>query len=195
MALFLVTAPSVEPVTLIETKLHLRVDHDADDALINTLILTARQTVESLTHRALITQTWDDKRDEFPCDESWWLLKPPVSSVTSVTYTATDGTSTTWSTSLYTTDLPSGPQARLGRIVPAYGQYYPTTRSVVNAATVRYVCGYGTTADTVPAPLIAAMKMLIGTWYDPARASVNVGNIVTVIPQTVDWLVWPYKAF
>ena len=193
MALSLVTGPAVEPVTLPELKRQCRVDHDDDDGLLQALGRAAREHAESFTHRPLITQTWDDKRDGFPCSV-WEVPLAPVSSVTSVTYVATDGTSTTWSSALYTTDLPSGPTAERARITPIYGGYFPTTRDVLNAATVRFVAGYGATAASVPSAIKAAIKLLVGHWY-MTREAVNVGNIVTVVPLAVESLLWPYKSF
>lgn len=198
MALFLVTGPPAAPVSLADAKAHLKVDDAADDALIEGLIDAAREYVETFTHRAIMTQTWDLKLDEFPCSsEAIEIPMPPAVSVTSVTYIATDGTSTVWSSALYTTDLPAGPHARKGRIYPIYATYYPVTRSVPNAVTVRFVAGYGATAATcaVPASIIAAMKILIGTWYGPGRESVNIGNLVSEIPSTVNALLWPFKSF
>lgn len=196
MSLFLVTAPEVEPVTAAEAKLHLRVDGSDEDELITALIVAAREYVENFTHRALIYQTWDLKLDGFPCwNEAIWLPKAPASSVTSVTYVDANGVTQTWSSSLYTTDFPTGVQARRGRIVPAYGQYFPDTRRVINAVTVQFVAGYGASGSAVPAGLKSAMKILIGTWFGPGRQGVQVGNIVNVIPQTVDSLLWPFKSF
>jgi len=194
MALSLVTGPLTEPVTLAEAKRHLRVEVDDDNGLIASLITAARQYVETYTHRALVAQTWDLKLDGFPSsvEDSLWLPFPPVSSVTSVTYVATDGTSTTWTASLYTTDLPFGPMARAGRLVPAYGESYPTTRGVINAVTVRFVCGY--TAVALPESLRAGLKLLIAHWYDQ-RNPINVGHVVSEIPRTIDALLWPYKSF
>ena len=194
MTLTEVTAPATEPVTLAEAKLHLRVDTNDENDLVTALITAAREYAETFTHRALITQTWDLKRDEFPSGDPIWLPKAPAVSVTSITYTDSAGTAQTWSSTLYTTDLPTGPWARRGRIVPGYGETYPSTRTVPNAVVVRFVAGYGA-ATAVPASIKAAMKILIGTWFGPGREHVNIGNIVTVVPQTVDALLWPYKAF
>lgn len=193
------TAPALEPVSLADAKLHLRVDVADDDALIDQLIRAAREHAETFTHRALITSTWDLKLDAFPCDGVIWLPKPPLVSVTSITYVDTAGVSQTWSSALYTVDAPSGPMARHGRVVPVYAEVFPSTRSVVNAVTVRYVAGYGATAalaaPLVPASVKAAIKILVATWYGPGRQAVTVGSTTAVIPLTVEALLWPYKAF
>lgn len=192
MTLSLVTGPTVEPVSLAAAKLHLRVDADDDNGLIQALIMAARQHVESYTRRQLITQTWDYQIDAFPCGE---IVVPlaPVSSVTSITYLDTTGATQTWSSSNYRTDLPSGPWAQRARIEPAYGVSYPSTYGVMNAVTVRCVSGYGSTAASVPAPLVAAMKLLIKHWYD-LREPVVVGS-VTSVPMSVDALLWPFKVW
>lgn len=171
MALSLVTAPTSEPVSLTDAKLWIKVDATAEDDLISGLIVSARDYAETFTHRAFPLQAWDLKLDSFPDDgEPIWLPKSPAVSVTSITYTAQDGTSTTWSSTLYTTDLPTGPTARMGCIVPAYGQVYPSTRDVPSAVTVRFVAGYAGTALSV-----ASLTQSGGT----ATATVTAGHGMT----------------
>ncbi len=195
MALSLVIAPAIEPITLVEAKLHLRVDSVDEDNLIDGLRVTANEHVEDVTHRAGIARTYDYKVNGFP---GWYcpieLPKPPLISVTSVTYIDAAGVSQTWSAALYT--VLNAADAQLpGSIVPIYGGSYPATRDVPNAVTVRFVAGYGTTAETVPGRWKSAMKILIAHWFDPGRDAVNVGHIVTEVPRTVDALLWPLKAF
>lgn len=196
MALFEVTAPTTEPVSLVEAKAHLRVDVADDDTLITALIVAARQTAETYTHRAIPAQTWDLKLDSFfdrdyYADGAIWLPKPPVSSITSVTYLDGAGASQTWAaTTGWLSDLPSGPWARRARIYPAYAVQYPATYGVPNAVTIRFVAGY----TTVPEGLKAAMKLLMGNWYQH-RESVIVGTIAQELPSTVAALLWPFKAF
>lgn len=207
MSLTLVTGPATEPLTLSDAKLHLRVDAPDEDALIDILIRAARETVESYTHRALITQTWDYKLDGFPLGWSTidfdtrhvdsgaiWLPNPPLVSVTSVSYVDSNGTTQTWASSNYTVDNPQGPHARMGRIVPAWSIYYPVTRSVPNAVTVRYVAGYGN-ASAVPSSIKAAMKLLIGNWWLNREAGQIVRGSADVLPFGLEMLLWPYKAF
>lgn len=190
----LATAPATEPLTATEAKLHLRVDHTTDDDLITSLIVAARQHCENFTGRALITQTWDLKLDAFPSlGEPIRLVKPPVSSVTSVTYVDADGATQTWTSSLYRTDLPAGTWAQAGRIEPAHGESYPEIRQVSNAVTVRCVHGYGAAA-TVPDAIKAAMKLLIGHWYEN-RESVIVGATAMPVPMAVDALLVPFKVY
>ncbi|AEC22290.1 hypothetical protein PT7_P054 (plasmid) [Pusillimonas sp. T7-7] len=59
------TAATTEPVTLAEAKLHLRVDIDAEDALIGSLITAAREHVELVTGRALadVSYSWTPEGD------------------------------------------------------------------------------------------------------------------------------------
>jgi uncharacterized phiE125 gp8 family phage protein len=194
MSLSLVTAPASEPITTAVAKLHLRVDSSTDDALIDTLCAAAREYVETGTRRKCITQTWDLKLNCFPgWDQALHLPFPPVSSVTSITYIAPDGTSTVWSSALYTTDLAAGPKAQMARIVPVYGQSWPQTRGVINAVVVRFVCGYANAA-AVPGGMLAAMKLLIGHWY-ANRESVVVGSTPAEVQQGVESLIWQYKAW
>ena len=194
--LSLVTAPAVEPVTLLEAKSHVREETADNDALILTLIKAAREHVETFTRRALITQTWDLKLDAFPCGYLGRLTLPmaPVSAVSSISYLDTSGATQTWSSAYYRAVLFAGPKAPRSYIEPAYGYSYPSTLDVSAAATVRFVCGYGTDPSTVPAGVKAAIKLLVGHWFEN-RAAVNVGNLVTDLPRGVDALLWPYRSF
>jgi len=195
MALSLVTAPATEPLTLDEALSHLRVDAGDENDLVGTLIVAAREFCENFTHRAFITQTWDLKASCFPWGgDPIWVPKPPLISVTSITSVDTAGATQTWSSALYTVDALAGPKARMGAIVPNYGEIYPPTRAVVNAVTVRFVAGYGA-ASAVPASVKAAMKLLIGNWWMNREAAAIVRASADVLPLGVDALLWPFKAF
>ena len=58
MTSYLIAGPGEEPVSLAEAKLYARVDGNDEDALVGALVAAARLHVESLTGRALVTQTW-----------------------------------------------------------------------------------------------------------------------------------------
>jgi hypothetical protein len=113
--------------------------------------------------------------------------------VTSISYVDTNGTTQTWSAALYQTDLPSGRKRRARESSRPMRSTTRSTRGVYNAVTVRFVAG---TRPRRPCPfgLKAAIKMLVAHWY-ARREPVNIGNLVTPIPLTIDSLLWPYKSF
>jgi len=72
----------VEPITLDEAKLHLKVDSADDNALISALIIAARDLAERETKRVFITQTWHLFRDDSPVE--FEIPKPPLQSLKSI---------------------------------------------------------------------------------------------------------------
>lgn len=165
-------APASEPLELDAVKLHLRVEHTADDDLITALIQAAREQAESYTGRALIAQTWvlTDTAPSDPLSLPRW----PVLSITSITDNAV-------ATSAYTAYL--GDDAQL---VPAGGW----SGTVV----VTYTAGYGLDGDSVPAALKQWMLLQIGQWYENREGTAVVGAGST--PQRlpfVDALLSPYR--
>ena len=170
----LITPPSEEPLALAEAKSHLRVENTDDDALITALIVAAREQAESITARALCTQTWELVLDAFP--EACVLRHSPVQSVTSVDYLDTDGASQ----SLNLLDTILDKDNTPGYLVPAYGKAWPATYCVPNAVRVRYVSGYGAAAD-VPQSIKTWMLMAIAT-FDAQRASFISGQSPSALP-------------
>ncbi|OQY26232.1 MAG: hypothetical protein B6244_14130 [Candidatus Cloacimonetes bacterium 4572_55] len=129
--------PTVEPVSLTEAKLHLRVDHNDDDVLIAGLIQSARQSCENYEGKSYCVRTYTLKMDSLfdVC-----LPYPPLISVDSITYIDDDGDTQTLSTDIYDIDTHSDP----GYIYLAYNQTWPMTRSELNAVTITYKSGYMT---------------------------------------------------
>lgn len=190
MSLELVTAPAVEPISLQEAKDHLKVDSTDEDALIEALIQGARQHVDGRDGwlgRQLITATWDLTLQTFPATDFILLPLPPIQSVTSITYTDTDGDSQTFASSKWSlsNDLNWRPRVDL-----AYGETWPSTRTEADTVVVRFVSGYGVQAD-VPAPIRAGMLLLIAHWYEHRSAGESVN--ITEVPRTVDALLEPYR--
>ena len=169
----LVTGPAVEPITIDEAKLHLRVDAFEDDYTINSLVKCARQYVEIVTGLALITQTWDQYLQDWPCNGEIILRRSPLISVASVNVKDTAGTETAVASTVYIVDANQDPP----RIVEAYGQTWPsTTLYPASPIRIRFTAGHGATAASVPEPLRAAMLLLIGHWFK-FREAVLAGNM------------------
>jgi len=195
--LTLVTAPTIEPVTLDEAQAHLRLDQNVDDVLVETLIQAAREIAEAHTRRAIMLQTWDWKLDGFPACEPWELPKAPLLSVTSISYVDANGTTQTWSSSNYTVLAPAGARCLPGTVSLGYGVTYPVPRSQPNAVTVRYTCGYSSSATAataraaVPAAIKAAMLLTIGELY-ARRENAVVGTIINEVPLSAARLLAPY---
>ena len=84
MGLTIVTAPTIEPVTVAETREHLRIDEDDEDALLTTFIEIARDYCEGYQNRAYITQTWDLWLDDFP-DSPFKIPFPPLTGQAEIT--------------------------------------------------------------------------------------------------------------
>ena len=159
------SAPATEPLSLTEAKLHLHFDDDvtAEDTLLTTLISVARSMVEQFTGRALITQTWEMYLDNFPNANFIKLPFGKLQSVTSITTTDSTGEETVLTaTTQYLVNADSDP----GRIVLPYAESWPSLEPYpVNPIKIIFICGYGA-AGTVPDPLKAAMKLIIGDLYE-----------------------------
>jgi len=182
------TAPTVEPLSLMEAQEHLRLDVDDDAGLVTRLIKTAREFCESYQNRAFLTQTWYLWLDEWP--DYFEIPLPPLISVTAVTYYNTSNVMATVSAADYYVDSNSEP----GEIHLAYGKYWPTTTlREKNGICVEFVCGYGATPSTVPQVVIQAMLLLIGHWYENREALSE--KPLSSIPMAVDSLLWQNRCF
>ena len=188
MTLKLITAPATEPITLAEAKAHLRCGDD-EDALINALIVAAREAAEHELGRALVTQTWERVVDAFPAVELE-LGMPPVQSITSVTYIDTAGALQTLSASAYTLDPTTPP----GWALPATGYTWPATLDTANAVRVRFSAGYGAAA-AVPAGIKAWILLRLGTLYKHREGVVTGVTVAEVPGGFVDRLLDPYRTW
>ena len=159
------------------------------DPLLGTLIASARAAAEQELHRALITQTLDAYFDGFPAVSPYEIKLPPLSSVTAITYTDTNGATQTLAADQYLVDATSQP----ARIAPAYGCSWPSTRAQSNAVKVRFVAGYGAAA-AVPQCVKTWMLMRIATlWENRSALIVGSGGLIEIPPCFIDSLLDPER--
>jgi uncharacterized phiE125 gp8 family phage protein len=158
---YIVTEPPTdEPLTLAEVKTFLKVDFDAEDALINVLISAARTSAEKYCQMAIMPQTIAETFSRF----APWGLRlsiSPLIEVEEITYKDTGGEVQTLSAAVYGTDASMRPP--LVYRIP-YNDF-PATFAVPDAVSVVYQAGYAD-ADAVPTPLKMAMLLMIAEWYD-----------------------------
>lgn len=195
----LVTAPSIEPVTLTEAKAHLRVDGTDEDTYITTLITVARRWCENYTGRSFISQQWDLFLSCFPSCGEIRLPRPDLLSISTFTYRDSAGTATSWTVSgdPSSRDLVSGSttmahidtSSEPGRIVLAYGQSWPTaTLRTASPIAIRYTAGYGTTEASVPDDLKHAILLIVGAHFNN-REAVVIGD-----KAAIDGKIVPFAA-
>jgi uncharacterized phiE125 gp8 family phage protein len=118
-------------------------------------------------------------------------LRPPVSSIVSVTYTDPSGNAQTLAASGYLLDGASEP----ARLVPALGKVWPVTGPVPGAVKIQYVTG-ATSSDLVPDDMKAAVKLYLGELYQNREDVIVDTRIVALsLPDGVDALMAPYRVF
>lgn len=188
------TDAASEPITTAQAKTHCNITTSDDDTYIDILIGAARQKVESDSGRAMLNQSWYLYLDDFPSssDTALYLPVSPMSTVTAITYTDTDGDSATWSSDEYDVD----PHHEPGRVLPAYGYTYPSDAlDKPSCVRVEYVVGYGANigaATLLPVTMTQALYLLVSHWYEN-REPVIVGTIVSDAPLAYDSLIGSVK--
>ena len=161
MSLQQIIPPIEEPISLTEAKLHLRVDSDEDDALISTLISTARQSAEMLTNRQLVTAYWRYTIDHFPsAGQAIVLPKSPLQFVTSIYYLDVSGMWQFLSMQDYIVDIAGEPP----RITLAFGKHWPLCLLQAGSASITFIAGYGL-ASQVPEGIKTWIKLRVGSLY------------------------------
>jgi uncharacterized phiE125 gp8 family phage protein len=163
MALRLINGPEEEILDYGTVTDHLRVDSTADAAYIDGLVTAVRQRIERTElSSALITQTWELVLDCVPGPEIR-LPRPPLQSVTSITFIDQANAETVVNSSNYLVDADSWP----GRIVlKSTGSWPSVTLRDIGGVVIRYIAGYGDTATDVPAPIRQAALLMIGDLYE-----------------------------
>ncbi|MFC3692003.1 head-tail connector protein [Chenggangzhangella methanolivorans] len=173
MPAVLLSAPAAEPIGLSDAKAFLRLDHDAEDALVGDLIAAARDQVERLTRRVLVAQRW--RLDiAVPADGAPVLLKPrPVREVEEVRIRRPGGALEVLDEALWRFDW-AGERLTFAASVP------PGARVEIDLAV-----GYGE-PDQAPESLRLAVRRLTAEGFE--RRSGRDGP-----PADVCGLVEPYR--
>lgn len=167
----LITAPTIQPVSLSEAKTQARVYNADSDMLLQSLLDSAIAQAEAMTGRALMTQTWAVIFGSWAEMAAHVLPFGQLQSVSSIKYNDEDGSEQTVSTDDY---LVGGIGTDEGKIIIHFDSDfdYPDLYEK-DPITVTFVCGY--TATTVPETIKTAVKLLVESVFH----DVDVENAVS----------------
>jgi len=179
----LITDVANEPLSLDDIKDVLNIDDECTefDDLLFSYISGARHLVESQTNFKLGVATIDCVYEKFKSE--LWMDIGNIATVDYVKYYDSDNVLTTLAATEYEADLISFP----ARLRSVYNVSFPSTYTRYDAVTIRV-----TTSEDYPLPLLTAMKMIIGHWYEN-RQDVITGTIAVVIPQTSRYIMDIYR--
>lgn len=155
--------PLAEPITLAEAKAFLRVDHNDEDALIQTLIASARERLETHLNIAMITRPmqW--------AGSSSGTVKLPRWPVTHVDSVSIDG--------VQMDEITADKRCRPAQV----------TVAVADTVEIVFTAGYGLDPGDVPAPLRQAMLLIVARGFEHRDGSPD------GMPLMVDALTMPYR--
>ena len=188
MISYLLAGPAAEPLALAEARAWLRLDTDAEDGLVTTLIAAARLHVESLTGRALLTQSWRLVLDQWPADRIVTLPVAPLISLSEIRAFDEDDDEHLVPLAQFMPETGVHP-ARLR--LPATVAGMPALRQRLGLE-IDYVAGFGADAEAVPADIKAAMLQLVAYWFEN-RDAVLVAGSGAVVPAGFDRTLSPYR--
>ncbi len=182
MALTQTAAPAVEPLTLAEVKAALRIDHDAEDAFLTSLIVTSRLHVETALDLALITQSWTLSVTP-PADGRVALPVWPVREINAVRWQFANEAQPSVPVSAWTRETKQRPVVVCLETAP------PSSDAHVE---IDFEAGFGAAPGDVPEPIRHTLKLLVAHWYEN-REPAAIGSSAARIPDTVSALLAPYR--
>lgn len=165
------------------------------DGLIVTWIAAATAYFEEQTGRQLITAPWELWLDSFPpVDRFIELPRPPLRTVSSVTYLDAAEDEQTYSAANYTVLAPSGAYCAPGRIVLNDGANWPTTSTRERAVRITFTAGYGDNPEDLPPTATAALLFLIGHFHRHGEeVQETVGNGLQTLPLGASKMIEAFK--
>lgn len=179
------TPPALEPVTLSEARVFLRLDETPEDGLLASLITAARLMVEAASGRFLIDQSWRLVLDRWPVSGEIWLPLSPASAISAArVYDLLGASQPVAAGSLQLDGAADPPVIRVVGEVPEIGRAH-------GAIEIDLVAGYGATADAVPALLRQAVLRLAARWFE--RRGDAVGRDAEALPPEIMALIVPFR--
>ena len=178
-SLKVLTQPTVEPVSLAEAKAHCRVDTDADNAYIASLIRAAREWCAAYCDETFVHTQYVMTLDSFPVEIE--LPRPPMATASgytdvTVTYKTENQATATLATNQYRVDRDSTP----GVLRTLYNGSWPSHLLDYNSVTVTWWGGVSADGTGVEQRIKNAILWLVGYWYERRMAADGIS--MTEIP-------------
>ena len=203
----LITAATLEPITVAEAKANAADDLTVNDAVLwPMLIAAARERAEQYMGAAIMQRTLEQTYDRFALSgeadagfdviPAWnkhhtgpGAVACPLT-VNQVQYVDEAGTTQTLAGASYTLDETVWPFW----LLPAVDTEWPATRAQANAVTVRYTVGYDAQAK-VPPGIRGWLLMTTAFLFAQREAMVLDGKVAEIPNQYVDAALVPYRQF
>ena len=182
-----IEVPAINPVSLSEAKLDCRVDHDAEDSLIESLISAATAFADApngVIGKALISQQWAlsvKYSDRYARID---LPVTPAVEIDSISYFDPENIEQ----SLSPENFYLYGEEDWAYIEPKLGTNWPATADRLDAITITYTAGFGEAATDVPETIRQLIRLMIVHWYTN-RSAVVTGTIATQIPMAAQSLI------
>jgi uncharacterized phiE125 gp8 family phage protein len=184
MTYVVITPPVAEPLTLAQVKVHLRIDQNAEDDFLTSLIAVARQHLERTTGLVLISQTLRLYLDGWPDTGLIEIARGPVQAVTDARIYDDDGVEITVDLGGHVLDGSARPARLWLRSRPSPGR-------PMNGVEIDFTAGFGEAATDVPDTLKRAMLTHIAAMYE-FRSAVSVDQQPAAVPDGYDRLIAPF---
>ncbi len=192
----LVTAPLNTPVQVSDVSAQVRFDVSSENTLITAYINAITEKAQTVTRRALITQTWELALDRFPLYNfneldimtNWKrgaydtpnqikLPMSPLQMVNSIKYIDVNGVLQTIDSSTYSVDTYSD----VPRVAPAVGYDWPGTILNMNAVRVNFTCGYGVDSTFVPDAIRTWILINVANLYENRETETIANGRLTMV--------------
>jgi uncharacterized phiE125 gp8 family phage protein len=163
------------PISLTRAKLQVRVDGDAEDALLLDKLVAAIEVAEGTTNRSIARREWELVLDAFPSADVE-IPRPPIAAdeLVRVIYTAVDGTQQEVDTAVFEVE---DTEPAILRLAPSSS--WPAAKRGTKVR-VRFTAGY--TAATLPRSLQDGILVEFATAYAYREDTVT-GTIVSKGPR------------
>ncbi len=223
MPVQLITAPTSEPVSLLEAKSHLRLEHGLDDLYVASLIASAREYTEQVCWRGLVTQTWELVLESFAGSDTLELGTRGARYGSGQSFNELPRGNLSTSGFLPWIELPRGNLGAIasvkyidpdgveqtlasteytadavavpGRVRLAFGKYWPATQwPRWDAVRIRYSVGWAVTAGAWTGPTpLKQAILLLVSQLYEHRSPEVMGRAIQQIQFSFNTLIGPYR--